>query len=218
MSSILTQATYQGLSRPSKGATLTDRLTNLGSRAFDQVAPPFFELARSSRIQSASLAFANAISPVQSLPSTTATTLLFTAGPRSVVPLFVGCYLVSGTADLGATLLVSALSGPITSSIPTANGTGWTTQVTRGGAYNAPAGLVVSAQTVPAGNLNWIPMASCQNGQSTTPGTGCVARLDGLFVCPPGYGLAAAVLSGAGTSAKWGISYVWSEVDVDIDQ
>lgn len=157
--------------------------------------------------------------PVTAIPTTTATWMLWNGESQSSgvgKHLFIdqaSCFLASGTAASGITLLgcvtleaqatVSAYAGTVKSAL---NGTGGTST-------NQVLG---NALTISGTQPAWHVLAGIDNVASATIGMSVTAEIKGGIMVPPGYGFCLAVLSGTGTSALYGVSVVWDEINLDL--
>lgn len=201
-------------SRVSNGIETEARGTSLGSLSVAQVEQPLTELTRAGRRFGGGLQIiANAFASVQAIPTTTATYLLYNnSSNKALVIDSLLHWLASGTADIGS-LLMAAVSPAVIASPPTAQPTGW--GVASLGGVGTSESLWQSAATIAAGAA-WIGVAGNLQAAAAVPGSANAPMYSqGGIIVPPRYGLGLAVLSGAGTAAKFGVSLTWHEVDID---
>ena len=185
--------------------------TPFGSLRSAPYEPRYAELARNGRLFTASITVAQAIAPLQVLPTTVAGFYLHNADTSNSVyllPLRVGVALASGTADTGISL-VGWVTPSATVSPISANGTGCLVQGTRGG--GSSSAFFGVSQTVPVGGAP-ITIATVANAASTTPGVGATGDCEGCFLIRPSYGFCLHGLSGAGTTAKLIVNILWAEL------
>ena len=195
------------------------RYDEYGGAAVTQLLPSGLWLTQHGRTYVASQGVvANAVVCVVDVPTTAAKYALYngyaiTTKTRLIIHR-ASLWLASGTADTGASLLVG-LSSAVQSSAPTA-ATGAVIK-SSSNSTRATSAIFAGATTL-AGAAAWESVAAVANGASTPPGTGAVSDdLSGMFIVSPTYALGFAVLSGLGTTAKWGISIRFSEVELDLE-
>lgn len=193
--------------------------TGAGSVRVAELEPPFTELGRAGRRFVASPGVvANAVAPVTDMPTTASMYAVYNGEPASGKSYLIEAlsgYLASGTAAVGATIICGVTTGA-QAAVPAA-GTGVLVKSASGSALGTRAvyasGLALT--NAPA----WFPIGG--NGQSagTTPGLGGYPLMlpPGMFIVPPGYCFAMHVLSGAGTSAKYSLGCIWSELELDLE-
>lgn len=194
------------------------RATQYGSLAVAQVEPELAELARAGvRFGGGLQIIANAIASVQAIPTTTATLCLYNAedaGGKSYLVDTLSLFLASGTADKGASLMVAVSPSKIASAPSAATGYG---SASLAGSTRSTRAIWGTAVTLP-GTPAWLTaLANTQDAATTAGSGGPAARTGGGIIIPPGYGLGIAVLSGAGTAAKYGVSAQWSELALDLE-
>jgi hypothetical protein len=196
------------------------RGTLLGSLAIAQVEPPLAEIARSGRMfHGGTQIIANGIAPVAAIPTTAATLALCNtdaAGGRSLIVDHLAVFLGSGTPAAGMTLLGAV--APVTA-LPAANAaqpTGYGVAPSRG-MTSASKAVWATALTL-TGTPVWSPILSTLQAAAANVGQGDnVAELRGSIIVPPGYVLALAILSGAGTTPLYGIGARWGEMELDLE-
>lgn len=190
-------------------------LSGLGSNRFAQCEPSLFELSRAGRLFGMSLTVAASVIPVQTVPTTTASVCIFnaaSAGGKLIVPLRLGFFNASGTSDKGQILLASVTSTTLATPL-TANGTGYVIGGLRSGDTVSVA-FADSAKTVAP--CVWTSVGGLESTADAVPGCGQMFDVEGMFIIKPQYALGLAVLSGAGTTAKFSFSAIWAEIPVDV--
>jgi hypothetical protein len=190
-------------------------LSGLGSLRVAQGDPRYFELSRAGRIFGMSMTVAVAVASVQTVPTTTASVCIFNAaadGGKCIVPLKLGFFNGSGTSDKGQILLATATSTKLATAL-TANGTGYVIGGLRSGDTSSVA-FGDSAKTVAP--CVWTAVGGMETTADAVPGCGQMFDVEGLFTIKPGYALGLAVLSGAGTNAKFCFNAIWAEITVDM--
>jgi hypothetical protein len=193
------------------------RGTGLMSAAVAQVEVPYAELTRAGRrFIGGNNIIANGIAPVQAIPTTTATLVLWngeSTGGKSYDIDVMGFWLGSGTAAAGATLMATVTTAALAA--PTA-ATGYTISSASGSAIASKARFATS-QTIASGSA-WVQVASSFQLAAANVGQGDQpVYVDGRFKVPPQYALGIVILSGAGTTPLYGVSVGWNEVEADLE-
>lgn len=204
--------------RTSNGNQQPARATQYGSLATAPVEPALLELTRAGARYGGGLQIiANAIASVQAIPTTAPTLVLFNADDKkSLIVDQLGMFLASGTADQGATLLTAVTPKIAAASIPAAMQTGWNIGNLSGSVKGCKT-LWATGVTVPAGSVYMAVQSNTQPAANTVGAGGNPVQLNGGIIVPPGCALALAVLSGAGTTAKYGVMAAWSELELDLE-
>lgn len=193
------------------------RLTAFESAAIAQVEPALLELSRSGRrFVGGNNVIAEGIAPVAAIPTTTADLALYNASQSlSLVIERLGFWLGSGTAAAGATLFGAVSTGRIATA-PTAHATGHSAQ-NAAASSRASKALWSKNVTLPAGSA-WFQLQSTFQAAAANAGQGeSPLKLDGAIVIPPLHALGLAILSGAGTTPLYGVSAMWSELELDLE-
>jgi hypothetical protein len=207
------------IAKMSYGTQAKPRLTGLGSLAIGQVEFPNLELSRTSRrFVGGNQVIANGFAPSTTIPTTTGNATLFNgeaAGGKIYALDYVNYWLGSGTAAAGATIMAGVTRGTITA--PTA-ATNWSSI---GLNPNATTKAIWATNpTLTVGGLNpvWIGLTGSQQAAAANVGQGVNGQpLPWPFLIPPGYAIAFAVFSGAGTTPLYGISVSWAELEIDLE-
>jgi len=190
-------------------------LGRLGGLKVNQVVPQYHSLAEAGRIYGWSSATATAKAPVTAIPTTAAIFALWNgntaASGLALSILRVSCWQVSGTAGLGLALIAGVS--------PTAQ-----TAVTS--ATNAiKTSLSASSRTSAAtfgtditlgGTPSWQILGGLDKVAAVTVGGGVTCRCDGEFLVPSGFCFGMSVLAPVGTSALFGMSVVYAEVEASL--
>lgn len=195
------------------------RLTGLGSQAIAVTEPSYVELNRANKIFGAVVGNgATFKAPVTAVPTTTATWAIWNGEPdggKSYVILQAGFFLASGTAAVGASLIAAV------SNIRHATQSAYASTVihSMGGGGKTTKAVLANAVTIAGTQPPWVQLAA--DGSLTaaaTIGQGLVARdLGGLYLVRPGGVFALDVLSGTGTTALYGVSVIWAELELDLE-
>lgn len=202
------------------GVQAKPRLTGLGSLAVGPVEVAGLELARSSRrFMGGPQAVANGAANATAIPTSQPNLCLFNGEPdggRTYAIDFAGFYLVSGTPAAGATLFAGLTAGKL-ATVPS-SAAGWTIAGLNPAARsNARWGALVTL-TVNGVNptytavLSSFIVAAANVGQGDAP-----IALPAPILVPPGYACGFDILSGAGTTPKWGLTLGWAEVELDLE-
>lgn len=203
--------------RVSTGGVQPLRLTELGNQAVDKVLPDYAQLAKSRRIFCATTGAGTAIAPVTAMPTTAATWALYNgedAGGKSYALLSAFCYSVSGTLGLGMSLLGTVALAAVTGTKPTAYASSANTSFT--GSKATSQAIFAQAITM-IGTPAWAVLASRDQVSAISVGSGLTADVKGMMVIPPGFVGALTVLAPVGTTALFGVGYVWAEVELDLE-
>lgn len=196
------------------GTQYSGRISGMGSAATHNFEARNYEMARSGRTFCGGIQLVtSAVVPVVDLPTTTAPLYLHNAasdGGKWLVIKRVAMAIGSGTAGAAGFTIFAGVTAAKTASPPTANGTNYSIQATRGGASSVA--FMKSAQTVPSGTA-WTLLAGVFHTAVTVVGIGTGVEVDGLFVVPPGYGFCFGAYADTGTTAKYIGSCIWDEVE-----
>ena len=168
------------------GDGVTARSTTLGSLAVAQAEAPNTDRARAGRrFHGGCGIIANAIAPVQAIPTTTATLALYNANDTLALAIDrLAIWLASGTAAAGLTLLACVSPAKVATPV-TANATGYSSGPTRAGGPSSGA-FWGTAVTLPAGAV-WVPILSNFQLAAANVGQGDqAANLFGSLIVPPG--------------------------------
>ncbi|MCI0635574.1 MAG: hypothetical protein L0206_16915 [Actinobacteria bacterium] len=202
------------------GSRVAPRGTGAGSMAVAQVEPPRTDLGRmGARFCASAGVVANAIAPVVDVPTTASMYVLqnnYAASSRiCLVVEQVGVWHASGTAGLGGMLLGGLPGTPHASALT--NSTGVVGPKSCSASAKISTAVWATGATLAAAPA-WIALADLTLISEITIGKGAVVVLDGLFVVPPGgYYAAFHVLAPTGTTSKFSMSAVWSEMTLDLE-
>lgn len=198
------------------GTQSTIRMDNSKALLVSGALPHYYELARSGRIYVASAGVvANAVACVADVATTAAQWALYNGndtgvGGKSLVILAVGAWQASGTPAVNASLMVG-VSGAAQAAALTAN-TGSVVKSASGSTRTTAAVLAAGATLTSA--AAWMNLGG--NNQTTSAGVGSAFPtfdVAGMFIVPPKFVFGINVLSGVGTSAKYGVSVTYAEVE-----
>lgn len=193
--------------------------TAYGSARVAQVEPSLLELARSGAIFGGVMNIvANAISPVQTLPTTSPTISLYNGedmGGKTLVLLDAVHYHAGGTAGVGSSLW-AAVSPQRIASPPSSTATGWKVG-SLSGSRKTSAALLATSVTLPGTPVWHVLNGNTQAAATTLGSANNPYSVLGMIIIPPGYALGMDVVSGAGSSAVYGISLAWAELQLDLE-
>lgn len=201
------------------GTEQEEQITRLGALRVAQLENNGFELGRVGRSMiGGCTAVADAVAPVTNLPTTTGPVVLYNAnqaGGRLYHIKQVSMFYGSGTAGAYGAAPFVGVTPAILATPVTANATGFSVQAARG--YGPTTAFFSTAATIAAGTA-WFVLGSDVSGASTVTGPACTfdVRHLGLIV-PPLYALTIGALGDTGTSAKYGFSVAWDELEGDFN-
>ncbi len=201
-------------SKQGDGALPNPRGTELLSLAVAQVEAPGVEVSRAGlRFVASGGVIANGAAPVQDVPTTTATWMLWNGDAnKSYCIDYISYFLASGTGAVGSSLLLGLT---LAAQAAPAAATGWTVGTMSGSSIKSKA-VVGAAITLTGGTPTWFTGISSYQAAGAGVGTGDQPYVpQGSLIVPPGYGLGIAILSGAGTTPKFMPSIIWSELALD---
>lgn len=189
--------------------------TKSGDLRIAQYLPPYAQLCAAGKIFAADTQAATAVSTVNSAVTTSPEWMVYNAneaGGPSLIMILAFCYLESGTAGLGLSLLAASALGVQT--VVSAHASSAIITCLDGTA-KVPAAYMASNPTLLGGTPSWVAIASYDQIASNGVGEGLVARVDGLFIAPPKGGLCLEVLGEAGSTDKFDVGMVFAEVQLD---
>lgn len=213
------------IARHSVGVETHARMSVLESLAVTQVEPPRAEVSASGRrFAGGTSIISNGIAPVTAIPTTTATLALFNlaqqgSGSVALVIERLGFFLGSGTPTAGATMLACVSPRPIASP-PTAMATGYALSSLSGTQTRLSKALWTTAVTLPTTPTSpaWFQVTSTFQLAAANVGQGdIVSDFEGAIIVPPGHALGLAILSGTGTTPLYGVSAMWSELELEVE-
>lgn len=200
-----------------EGIEVRQASSAMRSLLMQQQEPAYVHAAAEGRVFAFSTGvIANAAIPVADVPTTAAAWALYntaaSTSKRCLVPFLITAYQASGTPAVNAALLAGVATVVQGSALTAA--TGSAVKATNGSAKAANAVLATGATL--AGAPAWVSLGG--NNQSATAGVGGpFGQLApyGSFVVPAGFALGMTILSGVGTSAKYGVCGLFMEIDLD---
>jgi hypothetical protein len=202
------------------GSQVSPRVTGSASLAMTSFEPHRTELARmGARFGSSGGVVANAIAPVVDVPTTASMYVLqnnYAAASRvCLVVEQLGVWHASGTAGLGGMVIGGLPASPHASALTNSTGVvgpkSFSASAKQSTAVWATGATLASA---PA----WVALKELTLISEVAIGKGTVIDLSGLFIVPPGgYYAAFHVLAPTGTTSKFTMSAVWSELQLDIE-
>ena len=153
--------------------------------------------------------------PVVDAPTTSPEWGIYNAnssGGPSLILIAVAAWLSEGTAGLGCCIMVASAKGAQTA--VTANATSCITSCLDG-TSKTPNAYIKDNPTLIGGAPSWQVMEAYDQIASNGVGEGIVAWCDGLFIAPPGGLLCAEVVAETGASAKYDLSFIVAEIQLD---
>lgn len=209
----MTTITFKGA-----GSTPFQESSNLGSSRECQVEAPGYEMGRSGRAFFAGITLvAGGVVPVVDLPTTTGPCVLYNANPsgasnKVLVPKRITAFYASGTGGAaGFGLFCGITSGPLATALVANGATNFRTQGSRGsGTSNA---FIDVAKTIPAGTC-WMHLGGIVTLANTVTGPAYSVDVTALgLVVPSTFALVVGVLGDTGTTAKFGFSIAYDELE-----
>lgn len=198
------------------GTTTNARLDNFAGQLTSQTLPSKWELARSGRIYTAQFGVVtNAVASVTDIPTTGAHFALYNGntagvGGKCLAILGWGVASASGTLGIGAFVVGGVTGGAQASAATTTAGNiiKSTCGSTRTTAATADSTLTLTTQPAWAilGNVNTVAGVAIGYG-ATNYG------MEGMFIVPPAYIFALAVVSPTGTSPAFLASITYAEIE-----
>ena len=179
--------------------------------------PNYFELARAGRLWVCSPGvIANFVAPVQDDPGTAAAYALYNPAASGVVlsVLRAWAYKDGGTNDVGGALVLSAPQAEATA--VTVNTTGVLVKNASGSARSSPLFWATGVTLDAAGG--WSVVAKNESAAAAKVGNAAMVANDlhGCFLVQQGHALGAHVISGAGTTPKFGIGLLVAELPLPV--
>lgn len=209
------QTNFTALADQEGGTQGWPTLGRFGGLKVNQTAPQYHGLAEAGRIYSWSSATATAKAPVTAIPTTAAIFALWNgnaAATRLCLSILrISAWQVSGTAGLGKAL-IAGLSPTSQTAV---------TSATNAIKTNLSASARTSAATFGTditlgGTPSWNIYGGSDQPAAVQVGGGVTCRLDGEILVPPGYALGLSVLSPVGTTALYGMSVIYAEVEASL--
>ncbi len=192
------------------------RLSERGSLVTARYEPDYASLAAAGRVYTAQFGVvADGVASVTDIPTTGGHFCLYngasasSAAPINLHILSVGFASVSGTIGIGA-FLVGGVSGGAQASAVTTTA-GYLLKSTSGStrATSATADSTLTLTTAPA----WSILGNYNGVSGVGIGFGSVLDVKGMFIVPPTYVFALAVVSPTGTTPKFTASITYAEVE-----
>ncbi len=207
-----------------KGAAPVDvRGTGLESIAIAQVEGQYDEACRAGIRFRGSAYSATGIAPVQAIPTTAAQWLLYNPNPASGITAFfdeIGVYLISGTAGAGASLLACMVPvGNIPATLPTLT-SGCSFRNANPASTRTSNMVMASSQTLQAtayANQWWVLANEIRSDTVLGQVSLSAPFLNGSICCPPGCGIALAVISPTGTTPLFAPYTTLREYSADME-
>lgn len=201
------------------GTEQEQQITRLGALRTTLLEAQGFELGRAGRSFFGGMTLvAGGVVPVVDLPTTTAPFVLFNSNPSGGklyhVKQVTGWY-ASGTAGAFGFGLFGGVTPSVLATALVANGaTNFRTQATRG--TGAVSGYVDVAKTIPSGTC-WMHFGGILHGAATVTGPAYTVDVRHLgIIVPPLFAFALGALGDTGTTAKFGFSIAWDELEGDL--
>lgn len=184
-----------------------------GGLQVESIMPKYAELARARVLYGANVGAAVGLSPVQAVPTTTASFALYNAhASKSCVVLMISTHVKVITSGLDFSL-IAGLSPTAQASAETKYAASLALAITPGS--TSPGGYLTDAVTL-AGTPLWLTLADYK-GTNGILGAAATAWVDGLFIVPPTYALGIDIVSDTGTTPKFAVDVLWAELTMDLD-
>lgn len=195
------------------------QVTRLGALRMTFLEQPGYELGRANRSFVGGMSLvAGGVVPVVDIPTTTAPVILFNSnasGGKNYHIKQVSIFYASGTAGADGAAIFGGVSPSVLATALTANGTNIKTQSTRG--YGVVSGYIDVSKTVASGIAWAVLSASTYVAAATVTGLAMTVDVRHLgFVVPPLFAFGFGALGDTGTTAKYGFSIMWDELDGDL--
>lgn len=180
---------------------------------------PGFEMGRAARsFIAGTSAVAGGQVPVVDIPTTTAGWVLNNANASGSGKLLhikrVGLFYASGTAGADGAALVGGVTSVVLATQLTANGANHKTGCTRG--YGTVSHYIDVGKTVALAAWGLLS-PSTPTGAATVTGLAQVTDVSALgLIVPPQFAFALSALGDTGTTAKYGVTIWYDEIDGDL--
>lgn len=180
-----------------------------------QYLPSLSMLSAAGKVFGGDTSGGTAAIPVTAAPTTSPEWAIYNAnspGGASLVMISVSAWMSEGIAGLGMAIMCATAIGAQTAI--TANASGCVTSALFGTSA-IPNAYVASNPTLLGGTPSWVTVAAYDQIGSDGVGEGLVADLHGMFVIPPRGLFCAEVVAETGTGAKYDLSFVFAQVQMD---
>ena len=192
-------------------------IDELGNLLVSKGLPDYARLCAGGRLFAINMHAGTAIAPVVAPPTTSPEWLLYNASPTdTLILLQAACFLKSGTAGLGLSMMAAAALGPQT--VVEADYTG-TIKTCLDGSKKIPDVYLANNQTLVGGTPAWAVLDATKVNSVATDsvGDGLVSRVDGLFCARPnGGGIALALVGETGTTALFTVSMIFAMLPLEL--
>ena len=184
-----------------------------GGLHVESIMPKYAELARARVLYGANVGAAVGLSPVQAVPTTTASFALYNNhATKSCVVLMISTHVKVITSGLDFSL-IAGISPTAQAAAETKYATSLALAITPGSP--SPGGYLTDAVTL-AGTPLWLTLADYK-GTNGILGASATAWVEGLFIVPPTYALGIDIVSDTGTTPKFAVDVLWAELTMDFD-
>lgn len=197
------------------GASVTLKASRGGDLRVAQFLPKYAMLSAAGKLYGFDTSPGTAAVPVVDAPTTSPEWAIYNAnssGGPSLVLIAVTAWMSEGIAGLGLCIMVASAKGQQT--VVSANATSCVVSCLDG-TSKVPNAYIASNPTLLGGAPSWQVMEASDQIGSDGVGEGIVAWCDGLFIAPPGGLLCAEVVAETGTGAKYDLSFIVAEVQLD---
>ena len=211
---VYVQTNCTALADSQNGTTAWPTVGRLGGLKTNQVTPDLYQLAEAGRIYTAQFGVVtNAVASVTDIPTTGGHFCLYngntSASRLNLAILSIGWMSASGTVGIGAALVGGVSGGAQASAVTTTSGN--IIKSTCGSARTtaATADSTLTLTTQPA----WAILGNYNSVSGVGIGFGSVIDVQGMYIVPPTYVFAAAVVSPTGTSPAFLCSITYAEIE-----
>lgn len=205
---------HTAFQRYAEGTPTNVGLTVDGSLKTSQTLPSRHELAKAGRIYCWSSATATAKAPVTAIPTTAAIFALYNGNPAGLGGLALSIlgfsyFQVSGTAGLGAAIIAG-----VSPTIQAAAVTSATNAIKTSTSGSARASAATFGTDITlAGTPAWNVWGGSNQPAAVQVGAGVYVPVNGELLVPAGFCLGMSVLSPVGTTALYGMTVVYAEIE-----
>ncbi|KKN75141.1 hypothetical protein LCGC14_0383000 [marine sediment metagenome] len=180
-----------------------------------QFLPAYAMLCAAGKVFAIDTSGATAVQQSTAMPSTAPKWGIYNSaagGGTHLVLLQIGCISESGTMGLG--LAIIATTGIGAQTAVTANYSN--VDVTcLDGTSKTPDLFLKDSPTIVGTQPAWIVFEAKDQTASISVGAGAVARIDGLIIAPPSGSIFVDVVSPAGSTSKYDVTFIVAQIQLD---
>lgn len=184
-----------------------------GDLSISQFLPPYASLVASGVVFAFDMSAGTAKVPVIAMPVASPEWGIYNAhSTKYLVLLKVAVFSESGTMGLGLSVVCAAAKGP-----QTAVTSNYTAAIVSclDGSQDRPSAFITNNPTLLGGTPAWVPFDCRDQTELVSIGTGAIAEVDGLIMCPPKGMVCAEVVGLTGTNAQFDVIFVVAQLNID---